>query len=458
MPADDRPPNLAPVRRVRRWEWAGVGGLGVAMAVVLSLTAFGQSATDPDVRDDVPETSAANPYEDGRRAAVQPVLDEWARAVRAGDTAALPALFDAAADPGFLDAEIRRARSAAAVPFAEFGYDIGSDPETPVPPEVADRIGASDVWAPTVYLRYAIEGADDAATRKPVALLLARRGDAWTLVSDTAVAGSDRETWRGPWDFGPLMVREVPGSGGRSSIVLGHPEQSAMIEQLATEIGDAVDHVTDVWGEDWSRRAVVVVAGSRDEFASLVGDAHSGADIAAVAVSDAVDLGARTATGQRIVFSPDAAARLTDLTRVAVLRHELTHVAARPVTADGSPLWILEGYADYIGYRGVEATFGALAPTLSAAVSADGPPTSLPADADFRAGGDVARRAYEASWSLAAFVASEYGEQRLGTLYRDLAQGGSTPDRVDSRIRDALGEGAGELARSWGTWVDDQVR
>jgi hypothetical protein len=157
------------------------------------------------------------------------------------------------------------------------------------------------------------------------------------------------------------------------------------------------------------------------------------------------------------VFSPESADRLTDLTRVSVLRHELTHVAARAVTSDGSPLWILEGYADYVGYRGIEATFGALAPTLSAAVTENGPPTSLPADADFGAGGDTARRAYESSWSLAAFVASEYGEERLDSLYRELAKGKATADQLDGRIYDALGIGADELVQAWGVWVEKQL-
>ncbi|WP_280759424.1 peptidase MA family metallohydrolase [Prescottella agglutinans] len=426
----------------------------MAVALVLSLTAFDHEADVPDVRDAAP---VVNPYEDGRRAGAQAVLDEWARAVRSGDTAALPGLFDSAAAPGFLDAEIRRAQNASQVPFSEFGYDIGLDPEVPVGSAVADELGASDVWAPTVYLRYAIAGADAQPTRKPVALLLAHRGDEWKLVSDSGVPGSGRETWRGPWDFGPIITRVVPGEEGRSSIVLGHPGQSAMVDRLAGELGDAVAHVTDAWGQDWSRRAVVLVAGSQEEFASLVGTAHSGADIAAVSVSDAVDLRSRTASGQRIVFSPGAADRLTDLTRVSVLRHELTHIAARTVTQDGSPLWILEGYADYVGYRGIEATFGALAPTLAASVAAHGPPTALPTDADFGAGGDTARRAYESSWSLAAFVASEYGEERLDSLYRALAQGRASADQLDERIRGALGVGADALVQGWGTWVEKQL-
>ncbi|PTR32165.1 hypothetical protein C8K36_1011216 [Rhodococcus sp. OK519] len=427
----------------------------MAVALVLTLTAFDHADNEPDAP--VGAAPVANPYEDARRAGAQALLDSWATAVRTGDTDALPALFDAQAERGFLDAEIRRANNAAGVPFGEFAYDIGSEPETPVPTSTADELGASDLWAPTVYLRYSIAGADAQSTRKPVALLLARRGDEWKLVGDSGVTGSDRETWRGPWDFGPVMTRRVDGEEGRPSFVLGPASQAQMIDLLAGELADAVSHVTDVWGQDWSRRAVVMVAGSQEEFSSLVGSDHSGVDIAAVAVSDAVDRRSRTASGQRIVFSPESVGRLTDLTRVSVLRHELTHVAARPATEDGSPMWMLEGYADYAGYRGIEAEFGQLAPTLAAEVARVGAPTALPVDRDFRAGGDTARRAYESAWSIATFVAAEYGEDRLGALYRDLARGPVPEAELDRRIQGVLGVGTADLVHDWGVWVKEQL-
>lgn len=433
----------------------GLAGLGVAVALVLSLTTLDDDGGEPAVHDAA--VPIGNPYDEGRRAGAQTVLDEWARAVRAGDTAALPALFDPQASPGFLDAEVRRANNAAQVPFGEFAYDIGLDPETPVPAGLAEALGASDVWAPAVYLRYGIEGADAQSTRKPVSLLLARRGDEWKLVDDAPLPGSDRETWRGPWDFGPVLTRTVAGEEGRPSIVLGHPEQSEMIDLIARDLGEAVAHVTEVWGDDWSRRAVVVVAGSQEEFASLVGSDHSGADIAAVAVSDAVDRRSGTASGQRIVFSPESAGRLTDLTRVSVLRHELTHVAARAATEDGSPMWMLEGYADYVGYRGIEARFVELAPTMVAEIARTGPPTALPANEDFRAGGDTARAAYESSWALATFIAAEYGEPRLDELYRQLAKGPLTEAELDGRIRAVLGTGTDGLVDAWSAWIKAQM-
>jgi len=132
-----------------------------------------------------------------------------------------------------------------------------------------------------------------------------------------------------------------------------------------------------------------------------------------------------------------------------------------PPTAQDPGERVLSGYLQ-LGLRLgrhieglVDCWFGD--PTLAAAVSADGPPTTLPADADFGAGGDTARRAYKSSWSLAAFVASEYGEQRLAELYRVLAQGKASDAQLDGRIRDVLGVDTDEFARSWGEWVAKQL-
>ncbi|AQA22792.1 hypothetical protein BTZ20_3449 [Rhodococcus sp. MTM3W5.2] len=149
-------------------------GLLLAVVAVGVLTARSQPA-EPDPRGSDSATSA-NPYEQARRAGVQDLLNRWAGAVRGGDTDALAALFDRAAAPEFLASEIRRSEHLAAVPLADWGYEIGSDPETPVPTDLAEQLDATDVWAVPAYLRYAIEGADAGSTRKPVSLIVARRG------------------------------------------------------------------------------------------------------------------------------------------------------------------------------------------------------------------------------------------------------------------------------------------
>ncbi|MFC4602181.1 hypothetical protein [Rhodococcus kronopolitis] len=439
-------------RRIRPWEALALAGLLCALGAAGGVALHAGSAVAPDAG--TTASAPVNPFEQARRAGVQVLLDRWAAAVRNGDGAALAALFDEHAVPGFLDAEVRRANNLSGVPLADWGYEIGHDPEVPVPTDLAEQLAATDVWAPPVYLRYAVAGADAAPTRKPVSLVVARRGDEWKLVTDRDLPGA-RSTWRGPWDFGPLVAREVT-TGSNTSVVLGHPDQQAWVDAVADEMQTAVPAVAELWGADWARRAVVFVASGQEEFAAQAGPEHSGADIAAVAVSDAVVPGSPV-TGQRIVFSPAAANRLTAVGLRSVLRHELAHVAARSGTRDGSPLWALEGFADYAGHRGSGVTVAGAAPTVAAAVAAHGPPARLPSDADFAAGGERAVVAYELAWSVNAFVADEFGESALRELYRALAAGPVDAAALDGRLRATLGLTTAELVSRWGTWVTAHV-
>lgn len=442
---------MRPRRPVRVWEATALAGLLLAVVGAAGLTLH---SSEPGAT--VVPTVAVNAFEQARRAGVQGLLDRWAAAVRAGDEGALATLFDAAAMPEFLPAEVQRMHALAEVPMSDWGYEIGDGPETPVPTDLAEQLQATDVWAPHVFLRYAIAEADPGPTRKPVSLVVARRGDEWKLVSDRPIAEHDRRTWRGPWDFGPVVVRTVHTDGG-TSVVLGHPEQQGLIEALAADLVAAVPAVTEMWGRDWTRRAVVMATADRDEFTSQVGGGHSGSDIAAVAVADAVAPGSTEVTGQRIVFSPSAGDRLTATSRRAVLRHELTHVAARGHTTDGSPMWMLEGFADYVGHRDEDAAVPSIAPTVAAVVAVHGPPARLPSDADFAAGGGRALVAYESAWTVCAFVADRFGEDRLRELYRMLSTGPADATVVDSRIRQVLGVSTGELTTQWGSWLAERV-
>lgn len=404
-----------------------------------------------------PQTAPApgNPYEEQRRAGVQRLLDSWAKATRSGDTAALTALIDPKAAPGFLDAQVRRTQNLAGVPLSDWGFDISDEPDAAVLPDAPVELGASDVWAPPVYLRYSITGSDAAPTRKPVALTVARHGDDWKLVSDDPLG--DRRTWRGPWDFAPVIARSVPVGDGRTAVVLGHPDTQSEVDALAAEVRDAVPAVTDLWGPDWARTVTVVATSSRDEFTELAGSSHSGSEIAAVAVSDSVRKGARTVTGQRVVFSPEAADRLTADTRRSVLRHELTHVAARKTTVDGSPMWMLEGFADYSGYRGSNIPFAKAAPDVTQQARENGPPDALPTDADF-ADPTRANIAYELGWSLCQYIATTYGEPNLVELYRRLSQGPVDTAGVDAAMRDVIETGTTDFLARWGGWVSLQAR
>lgn len=399
-------------------------------------------------------TASSSPYETQRREGTQDVLDRWADAIRSNDVDALKATLDPAASEQFVQSEIRRAAAVSALPLTDWSYELLDEPETPVPSEVAGPLDAADVWAPSVVLRYAVSGPDAEPTSRQVSLLVAERDDEWKVVSDADISGIERTTWRGPWDFGPVITRSVPTSGG-VSVVVGHPDRSVLVDDLAAELPAAVDAVSDFYGDRWSRTALVFMSDSVEEFAASAGDATAAADVAAVTVSDAVVPGAPV-TGQRIVFSPAAQERLSEFTTRSVLRHELTHVAARADTVDGSPMWMLEGFADYSGYRGSGVPFARIAPTLSRVVAVGGPPIVLPEDSDFAAGGSRSTLAYESAWSVCAFVAERFGEPVLSNMYERLATGPKSAAETADAIGAATGSSAEDFLQAWGSWVVEQ--
>jgi hypothetical protein len=129
----------------------------------------------------------------------------------------------------------------------------------------------------------------------------------------------------------------------------------------------------------------------------------------------------------------------------------------RAVTGEDAPLWMLEGFADYSGYRGSGLSFDEIAPTLAAVVRAAGPPRVLPEDSDFAAGGSRGSIAYESAWSVASFVADRFGEPVLRQLYDRFAAGPTDPTVTDSVFSATLGFGTVDFLAQWGQWVAEQA-
>lgn len=391
--------------------------------------------------------------EGARRTAVRPLLDRWAAAVRGADLATLSELFDPRADAGFVASEQSRAQNLREVPLSYWRYEISSEPPPTIPPGLVTRLQADEVWAPSVTLRYALAGVDATPTTRPVGLVLARRGSTWRLVSDTAVSDYGRTTWRGPWDFGPVVARTVP-----QGVVLGHPDRLGDVTALADDLGPAVDAVTQFWGPNWQQKAAVLVPSTQAELKSLVGTDFSGGGIAAVSIADEVDKTKGTALGQRVVFNPSTIGKLTALSRRVVLRHELTHVVTRAITAPQAPVWLTEGFADYSGYRNSGVSLADGAPAVAALVRTAGPPDRLPTDVQFSAGSTPAHveLAYQLSWTFSVFLASTRDEATLRSVYRVVAAlpAPSATD-IDAALLPVVGTSLATLVGEWGRWLQD---
>ncbi|MGK8524536.1 hypothetical protein ACRS6B_24620 [Nocardia asteroides] len=251
--------------------------------------------------------------------------------------------------------------------------------------------------------------------------------------------------------FGPIIAREVPTGDGRQSLVVGHPGQRTEIDVLQRALADAVAAVTEVWGPGWAQSALVVVASSPSEFAALLrSPGLLPAEVAAASVADPFPPGSRP-TGQRVVFGPDTGRRLDAEGMATLLRHELTHIAARADTVDGAPLWMLEGFADYTAQHRESRSFPDIAPTLTAHARAGRIPGDLPADAEFS--GPDAALTYEIAWSVCAFVAEKYDRPHLVQLYHRIAAGKQDPASEDRALREVLGTTRTDFLTDWRSWL-----
>jgi hypothetical protein len=434
--------------RLRLWL-----GTAVVLAVLGAVAFVSFPANDPFPAPPGPGqplgAATPAPADESRKDAITDLLGRRAQAVRDHDERAFMATVDPAADKVFVYNQRQLFRNLAKVPFATWEYEVHADDTLDVddlPAEVS--AGTDDLWAPAVDLRYALRGGDVTPTSRAMGYLFARHdtaGGGWYLRSDTALNGLGRRTWRGPWDFGPCQVTTT-----RQGIVLSHPRNEQMVERLARELDASVRAVSDIWPAPWSERVVLMLPDSAGEMKALVGPDFPVDSVVAVAVADRVDNASRTVTGQRVVLSPTGVRALSIPSLRVVLRHEITHLAARADTVDGSPTWLLEGFADYVGYRDSGLSLEEGAPDLVKEFRDHGPPTSLPEDRAFRSSGSDLDLAYQQSWSLARFVAERYGEGTLVRLYRTLAAVGPASAReTDDLLREVLGMDRKRLVGDW---------
>jgi hypothetical protein len=373
----------------------------------------------------------------------QHVLDRHGAALLARDRAAFLADLDSSpAAARYRAAQAATFDNVAGVPLAAWSYQITA-PVTggSVLADAATRYGAA-VFIARVAFRYQLRDADPAPTAHDVWLTFVRRSGRVLIASDADLAGEGGASWHGPWDFGPVVARR-----GAASLVLAHPADETRLSAVAAVADEAVAAVTGLWGNGWPRRVVVIVAGSQDEMAAIVG--ASGSDTAAETVADDAD----PSTGLRVVLSP---ARLSSLGLRLVMRHEVTHVATWALTHASETLttWLIEGLADYVANLGSRQAVTLAAGELRAEVASGRIPAALPANDEFTPGGTRLPQVYEEAWLACRLIAARAGQDALVRLYRHVATStGSPRDALDAGLRDTLRLSTAQFTARWRQYV-----
>ncbi|AVH99837.1 hypothetical protein C5L38_24800 [Streptomyces sp. WAC00288] len=365
---------------------------------------------------------------------IQTLLDAHARALLARDEPA----YRAALDPAYAPTALTVYRRLAAVPLDDWSYRVTG----------VERTGPDRVTA-RAELGHRLRGHD----RRPVTgarvLDLTERNGRWYVTGERPAEGAPRQLWE---------QGDVAAVHGTRSLVLGAGRDRARLREIAAAADRAVPAVAGVWPEDWARRVVVLVPGSLDAMGQLLGapgDSYRG--IAAVTTGETK--GGADAPADRVIVNPDAYGVLGDFGRQLVLTHETVHVATRTHTTPSTPIWLSEGFADWVAYRDADRTPAQAAPELRRAVQGGEPPVRLPEDADFSFGGDAESlaRAYEGGWLACEMVAERWGEERLTAFYRAVGAHPGREGAVENALHDVLGTTPEEFTESWRTYVREQL-
>jgi hypothetical protein len=304
-----------------------------------------------------------------------------------------------------------------------------------------DDVGAVDRagrWQAAVDLTWRFDGFDQAPVHEEV--LVGFDNEQSESVRITSFGGGDR---RSPlWLSGPVEVRR-----SATSLVLATTAAEA---DLLAGRADAAGPVVRAVVPEWDGRLVVEAPGSEEALdAALGADPGSYTDIAAVTAS--VD-GTITPDSEVHVFiNPDVYDDLEPVGGQVVITHEATHLATGAPLTSGVPLWLLEGFADYVALHAVDLPITTTAGQIIQQVRTDGAPDHLPGQPEFDQADAHLGAAYESAWVACLVLADAGGQDALVRLYEAVSRG----QELDEQLGKGFGLTEAELTARWRQRLQD---
>jgi hypothetical protein len=286
-------------------------------------------------------------------------------------------------------------------------------------------------WTASVELTWRFGGYDEHPVREEVDMGFATRDQGAVI---TAIGGGSA---RSPlWLTGPV---EVAARGG--VLTLG-PDAPA-VDHYARLARRAVPVVRRVV-TGWKGPLVVEVPRSESQLDAVLGTS-AGTYSGVAAVTASVDGSTTSDAPVHVFVNPDVMSSLNEQGAQIVLSHEVTHAATNAATNGHRPIWLTEGFADYVALRDVHLPITTTAGQIIAQVRRSGPPDHLPDQRDFDSHSASFGAEYEAAWLACRVVADRAGQQGLVEVY-DRVGGG---EDLDSALRAVLGVGTKGLTRLW---------
>ena len=402
-------------------------GLSLSLLVVLGLVVW-RVLDDPYVATPGADPGAAPTARPGQAAAA---LADLEAAIASGDADAAAALA-----PDDDPAAGRRLRD-----VVENAADLGLEGVTL---RYVDQEGGTDpqgAWRAVVDVTWQVAGFDPAPARSEVVFALRNVSDGADAGADiserVAVTAAGVAGGRAPlWLTDDLRVRRT---GSRVVAVAGSARDLARYDRLAKRAVPVVRRVLQGIG----RSLVVEVPRTAAGLDAALGvDEGTYAEVAAVTTSpdgEVVDGGPL-----HVLVNPAEMDRLEPVGAQVVMSHEAVHALTEAPTSR-APLWLVEGFADYVALRDVDLPDTTLASQVVAQVRESGVPAALPGPTDLGVGAPYLGAAYEAAWLATRELARAGGQDALVELYRVVGAG----EDFEVAVRDVVGIDPAELTRRW---------
>jgi hypothetical protein len=347
------------------------------------------------------------------------LLDDLQSAVRRRDVAAAARLGDAPRARRDLAGVARNARALHVGGFSLRYVDSSG------------AVAPDGRWSADVATTWRFPGFDDRLERVGVRVTFAPSGGRLRIAH---IGGGGR---RSPlWLSGPLEVRR-----GAHSMVLVDGS-AAEADGMAALARRAVPQVRRVL-PGWTGGLVVEVPASERALDAAL-NARAGQYDGIAAVTTTVD-GSRARQAPSHVFvNPGVFLPLRHRGAQVVITHEATHVATDASTSP-SPIWLVEGFADFVALSSQRLPVTTAASRIIALVRRSGAPRQLPDQGEFAAGSPHLEARYESAWLACRLLARDGGTPALVGFYKAVDAGG----RVGPQMRHFFGFGPVAFVRQW---------
>ncbi|UYM05404.1 gluzincin family metallopeptidase [Solicola gregarius] len=212
-------------------------------------------------------------------------------------------------------------------------------------------------------------------------------------------------------------------------------------------VDKAMADVRRVYGKPKRDAFVVIPRDSTQSSAIVGGSSDRLSQIAAITTT--LDGSDATYGPVAVVVNPDIFTPLDERAAQIVLTHEATHEATGAATAV-APLWVAEGYADFVALNRDK-----LQPTRSASqilqrVRTSGPPKALPSDNEFGTASPRLGATYEGAWMAFRMLGEAYGDDAVTEFYGQVLRGTS----ADVAARRAFGTDIDSITADWRGYLD----